>query len=228
MKKKIRAVANVPLLLALAALPLAAQEGQKKRVQINVINVCTPSEAEVKEMQAALARIPAKPRFSADFEIARGRSSVDSSVANWVRVRREFGADSPFTAAQYTMSVNLEDNSVTETLVLRLRDPKDVVQVALQSSVTAGDPAAVLASDTPSDRISVERYGKAPLAVKRCFQADQASSQPLFQNASSLLAGYRAALRVRSFVPGDLARVGVAQKKKPQTAPAPAKSQAPK
>src|SRR5574341_1838136 len=130
MKKKIRAVANVPLLLALAALPLAAQEGQKKRVQINVINVCTPSEAEVKEMQAALARIPAKPRFSADFEIARGRSSVDSSVSRWVRVRREFGADSPFTSAQYTLSVNAEDHSVPETLALRLRPPQALVHSA--------------------------------------------------------------------------------------------------
>ena len=218
----------VPLFLILVALPLAAQEAQKKRVQINVINVCTPKENEVKEMQAALARIPAKPRFSADFEVARGRSSMDAGVSRWVRVRREFGADSPFTTAQYTMAVDLENGVITETLALRLRDPKDVVQVALQSTVTAGDPAAVLASDTPSNHISVERYGKAPLAVKRCLSADQASSQPLFLSASSLLAAYRAALGVRSFVPGDLARVGVAQKKKPQTAPAPAKSQTPK
>ena len=218
----------VPLFLILVALPLAAQEAQKKRVQINVINVCTPKEDEVKEMQAALARIPAKPRFSADFEVARGRSSMDAGVSRWVRVRREFGADSPFTTAQYTMAVDLENGVITETLALRLRDPKDVVQVALQSTVTAGDPAAVLASDTPSNHISVERYGKAPLAVKRCLSAEQASSQPLFHSASSLLTAYRAALRVRSFVPGDLARVGVAQKKKPQTAPAPAKSQTPK
>ncbi len=219
---------SVSLFLILAALPLAAQEAQKKRVQINVINVCTPSEADVKEMQAALERIPVKPRFTADFEIARGRSSVDSSVSRWVRVRREFGADSPFVTAQYTLSVNLEDNSITETLALHLRDTKDVVQVALQASVTAGDPAAVLASDTPSDHISVERYGKAPLAVKRCFQADQSGFAFLFQSASSLLAGYRAALGVRSFVPGDLARVGAAQKKKLQTAPTPGKSQKPK
>ncbi len=178
-------------------------------------------------MQAALARIPARPRFTADFEISRGRSSVDASISRWVRVRREFGADSPFTTAQYTMAVNLDDGAITETLALRLRDPKDVVQVALQSTVTAGDPAAVLASDTPSNHISVERYGKAPLAVKRCPQADQSGFAQLFQGASSLLAGYRSALGVRSFVPGDLARVGVAQKKKPQSAPAPGKSQKP-
>ncbi len=221
-------VGYVPLFLILVALPLAAQQTQKKRVQINVINVCTPKEDEVKEMRAALARIPAKPRFTADFEVARGRSSVDESVSRWVRVRREFGADSPFATAQYTMAVDLENGAITETLALRLRDPKEVVQVALQASVTAGDPAAVLASDTPSSHISVERYGKAPLAVKRCPSADQASSQPLLLSASSLLAAYRAALGVRSFVPGDLARVGVAPKKQPQTAPAPAKSQTPR
>ena len=216
----------VPLLLLLTALPLAAQEAPKKRFQINVINVCTPSEADVKEMQAALARVPAKPRFTADFEIARGRSSMETGVSRWVRVRREFGADSPYTTAQYTMAVNLEDGAVTETLALRLREAKDVVQVALESSVTAGDPAAVLASDTPATHVSVERFGKAPLALKRCPQADQASSQTVFQSASALLAAYRAALGVRSFVPADLARVGVARKK--QSPAPPGKSQKPK
>jgi hypothetical protein len=216
------------LILAPLVLPLAAQEAQKKRVQINVIQVCTPSEADVAQMREALGRIPGKPRFTADFEISRGRSSVDAGVARWVRVRREFSADSPFTTAQYTMSVNMDDGGITETLALRLREAKDVVQVALESSVTAGDPAAVLASDTPANHISVERYGKAPIAVKRCPQADQKSSEAIFQSASSLLASYRAALGVRSFVPGDLARVGVAQKKQPQTAPAPQKSQKPK
>lgn len=215
-------------LAALAALPLAAQEAQKKRVQINVIQVCTPAEAEVKEMWEALGRIPAKPRFTADFEISRGRSSIQGAVSRWVRVRREFGADSPFTTAQYTMSVNMDDSGIIETLVLRLREPKDVVQVALESNVTAGAPAAVLAADTPANHVSVERYGKAPLALKRCPQADQRVSEPVLQSASSLLAGYRAALGVRTFVPGDLARVGVAQKKQPQTAPAPQKSQKPK
>ncbi|HEV2021002.1 MAG TPA: hypothetical protein VGQ94_00585 [Terriglobales bacterium] len=214
------------LILVPLVLPLAAQEAQKKRVQINVIQVCTPAEADVAQMREALGRIPGKPRFTADFEISRGRSSVDAGVARWVRVRREFSADSPFTTAQYTMSVNMDDGGITETLALRLREAKDVVQVAIESSVTAGDPAAVLASDTPANHISVERYGKAPIAVKRCPQADQKSSEAIFQSASSLLASYRAALGVRSFVPGDLARVGVAQKKQPQTAPG--KSQKPK
>lgn len=219
---------RISLLVVLAGLPLTAQEAQKKRVQINVIQVCTPSEADVTQMREALGRIPGKPRFTADFEISRGRSSVDSGVARWVRVRREFSSDSPLVTAQYTMSVNLDDGGITETLALRTREAKDVVQVALESSVTAGDPAAVLASDTPASHVSVERYGKAPLAVKRCPLAEQASSQPIFQSASSLMAAYRAALGVRSFVPGDLARVGVAQKKLPQTAPPPGKSQKPK
>ena len=214
------------LLLLFAALPLTAQEAPKKRVQINVIQVCTPTEASVAEMRAALEHIPGKPRFNADLEIARGRSTLDSGVSRWVRVRREFGADSPFSTAQYTMSV--DDSGITETVVLRWRDPKDVVQVALESTVTAGDPAAALASDTPASHISVERYGKAPLVVKRCLSADQRTSEPLFQSASTLLAGYRAALGVRSFVPADLARMGVARKKSSQAAPAPGKSQKPK
>lgn len=210
----------------LAALPLTAQEAEKSRVQINVIQVCTPPEAQVQEMREALGRIPAKPRFTSDFEISRGRSSIQGTVSRWVRVRREFGADSPFVTAQYTMSV--DEGGITETLVVRLREAKDVLQVALESSVTAGDPGAVLAADTPANHISVERYGKAPIALKRCPQADQKLSEPVFQNASSLLAGYRAALGVRSFVPADLARLGVAQKKQPPTAPAPEKSRKPK
>ena len=210
----------VPLLLLYAALPLTAQEAPKKRVQINVIQVCTPTEASVAEMRAALEHIPGKPRFNADLEIARGRSTLDTGVARWVRVRREFGADSPFSTAQYTMSV--DDSGITETVVLRWRDPKDVVQVALESTVTSGDPAAVLAADTPADHLSVERYGKAPLALRRCSGADQASLQPQLQRASTLLAGYRAAFGVRSFVPGDLGRLGVGKK-----AAAPQKSQKP-
>jgi hypothetical protein len=213
--------------LILAVLPSAAQQA-KKRVQINVIQVCTPSEAAAKEMRDALVRIPAKPRFTSDFEVSRGRSSIQGATSRWVRVRREFGAESPFVTAQYTMSVDVEDGGVTETLVVRFREPKDAVLVALESSVTAGDPAAVLAADTPASHIAVERYGKAPLALKRCSQADQQSSEGIFQSASSLLGSYRAALGVRSFVPGDLARVGAAQKKQTQAAPGPTKSQKPK
>ena len=225
MRARLQLASALLSLAALAVLPLASQEAQKSRVQINVINVCTPSEAEVKEMREALGRIPAKPRFTADFEISRGRSSIQGSISRWVRVRREFGAESPFTTAQYTMSV--DESGINETVVLRVRDPKNVVQVALESTVTAGDPAAVLAADTPANHLSVERYGKAPLAVKRCPQADQKSSEAIFQSASALMAGYRRALGVRSFVPGDLVRVGVAQKKASQTAPAPEKSQKP-
>src|SRR5574337_1410870 len=142
-------------------------------------------------MQAALGRIPAKPRFSSDFEISRGRSSMQGATSRWVRVRRELSADSPFSTAQYTMSVDAENGGIIETLVVRMRDPKDVVQVALESSVTAGDPAAVLAADTPANHISVERYGKAPLAVKRCPQADQAGALAVLQGASSLMTSYR-------------------------------------
>jgi hypothetical protein len=203
--------------------PLSAQEAQKRRVQVNVIKVCAPPEADAREMQAALDRVPARPRFTADFEISRGRSAVEGGVSRWVRARREFSADSPFVTAQYTMSV--QEGGITETLVLRWRDPKDVVQVALESTVTSGDPAAVLAADTPADHVSVERYGKAPLALRRCSGADQTSLQPVLQRASTLLAGYRAAFGVRSFVPGDLARLGVAQKSAPGAPRKPGKPQ---
>ena len=73
-----------------------------------MLNVCTPSAEDQKEITAALGRVPKQPLFSQDFEVDRGRSTLDEtpaflqggattqtssdpSVANWVRIRREFG-----------------------------------------------------------------------------------------------------------------------------------------
>src|SRR5205085_2253504 len=119
--------------LALFCAAAMAQE-KKPQVRINYLNVCTPSDADVHELQAALAKVPDDAHFITDFEVSRGRStlsapslsideaglapleaSVKPGVSNWVRIRREFAPASPFLSVQYSMS--LDAQSLLETLV---------------------------------------------------------------------------------------------------------------
>ena len=210
------------ILIAVAA----AQSDKKTQVKINYLNVCTPSVEEQKELSGALARIPAHPRFSEDFEVSRGRTSLTEppiklagveteeapaaagGTSKWVRVRREFSADSPFVSVQYSVSV--DQKNIVETLVFRSREAKDVIQTSLEDSVSASsDPLQVLKVDTPVDRVRIERFGKSSVVLTRCPSADQKTYQPLFDQGSSVLAHYRSILGVQQIVPADLKRLGV-------------------
>lgn len=222
------------LLVALSTSPVLSQEAPqeekgKPQVKINYINVCAPSEDERKEMSAALARIPVKSPFSADFEVSRGHTTqTPESIAfakaalagaveqaadgnaesSWVRIRRDF-TGTPFATAQY--SISFDAKSVTETFVFRMRELKkdEIVQVALEDSISAAsDPIVVARSETPIDHLKVERFGKSSLGLRRCAEADQSSLEPLFRAANEIARHYRAALRVRESVPADLRRVG--------------------
>ncbi len=195
------------LLLALAA-PVWAQEqpttnDQQPQVRINILNVCTPSDAEKLELTNALAHLP-KGGFSQDYEIARGLSAMpDQPVATWVRIRREFSAASPYTSVQYTFSRDSEE--MLETIVFRIRDPKDVLEVSISDRMTAGSaPADALAANTPPDRVKVERFGKASVALRRCSNADQHTYEPIFQSANEVLTHYRQLLNTRTTVVRDL------------------------
>ncbi|HZQ90433.1 MAG TPA: hypothetical protein VFA60_01415 [Terriglobales bacterium] len=193
-----------------ATSPQARQPGAKSTppVKVNYLNVCMPDADQQKEIAAALARIPERPRFVADFEVARGRSTApDAPVSHWVRLRREFAADSPFVTAQYTFSHDAL--GMAETLVFRLRDPADLVQVALEDKVTSGMPAAVLASQTPASRIRIERLGKGAYSLSRCPDVDQHAYEPLFAGATRLMSAYRRAMDAPRTVAADLARLGV-------------------
>src|SRR5271169_5974509 len=90
---------------------------QQPPVKVNVLNVCAPSADEQKELSAALAKVPGKPVFGTDFEVSRGRSTLDPntpipgmqplpagavSAAEWVRIRREFPDVSLFSNVQYS------------------------------------------------------------------------------------------------------------------------------
>ena len=70
---------------------------------MNYLNVCTPGTDEEAIIKGALTAIQAKPTFSADFEVSRGRTTLkDAPDAKYVRLRREFPPDSPLLTAQYS------------------------------------------------------------------------------------------------------------------------------
>jgi len=190
-------------------------------VRVTYLNVCAPSDSDKQEIVSVLDRIPAAPRFGPEFEIARGRTAApDSPMASWVRVRREFPADSPLTNAQYSVSLNSKD--IIETVVFRWREPKDVMQVSIEDSVsTVASPATVVSTDTPASRIRVERFGKSSLGLSRCAEVDQSSYESVFAAASRVMGRYRTALGVRESVPAELRRLGLGD-------PHPARSQKPK
>jgi hypothetical protein len=218
----------VAALLAATALLSAAQE-KTPPVRVNVLNVCTPSAEEQKEITAALGRIPTKPAWGEDFEVARGRTSLaagavqmergGSSAAvasNWARIRREFTADSPFSNVQYSFSVDAQN--MVETLVFGLRDSKDLLQISIDDSMSAvTSPAAALATNTPAERIKLERFGKSSVVLARCNAAqaghtvDQSAYEPLFRSASKVLANYRDVLKARRAIPAELARLATVQ-----------------
>src|ERR1700716_461795 len=123
---------------------------QQPPVKVNVINVCAPAADEQKELSSALAKVPGKPVFSKDYEVSRGHSTLDPSIpipgmqplppgavsaADWVRIRREFPDATLFSNVQYSFSVDA--TNMVETLVLRVRGPKDLLQVSVGGSASA-------------------------------------------------------------------------------------------
>lgn len=206
-----------------------------------MLNVCTPSAEEQKEIAAALARIPKQPLFDADFEVSRGRSTMtdmpamlqagqpghvagEPSVASYVRIRHEFSVQAMFSSVQYSFSN--DGISMIETLVLNVRDPKDLIQVSMEDSASAVTSSeAMLIANTPVSRVRLERFGKASVALARCQASaagpapDQSAYEPLFSGASEVLANYRRLLGVKTIVPEELAKISGQSKPK-----APAKS----
>lgn len=207
------------------------------QVKVNMLNVCSPSAEEQKEIAAALARVPKQPLFSADFEVSRGRSTLtdmpamlsvgqaghvagEPSVASYVRIRREFSVQATFSSVQYSFSN--DGINMIETLVLHVRDPKDLIQVSLEDSASAVTSSqTMLATNTPVTRVRLERFGKPSVALVRCLGVeggavpDQTVYEPLFRGASEVLNDYRALLRVKSIVPEELAKISGESKPKP-------------
>jgi len=201
-----------------------------------MLNVCTPSPDEQKEIAAALARVPKQPLFGTDFEVSRGRSTLtdmpailqagqpghvagEPSIASYVRIRREFSVQALFSSVQYSFSNDGE--TMVETMVLHVRDPKDLIQVSLEdtaSAVTSSD--AMLVANTPVSRVRLERFGKSSITLARCQAGpggpapDQSAYEPLFRSASEVLEDYRGLLGVKRIVPEELAKIRGTSKSK--------------
>jgi hypothetical protein len=208
---------------------------QTPPVKVNVLNVCTPSQDEQQEIAAALAGIPKHPAFSPDFEVDRGRSVLDPSsnplmaagtphpagetaVADFVRMRRDLGGSSQYSTVQYSFS--RDSKQMVETLVFRVRDAKELLQVSLEDSASSvTPPSAMLTAATPVSRIKLERFGKPSVVLARCSSmetgqpVDQSKYEPLFSAATSALSSYRDLLGARTLVPEELARLGRARAK---------------
>jgi len=236
------------ILIAVGSAQMAvAQQSSQPQVKVNMLNVCSPSPEEQQEIASALARIPKQPLFSRDFEVDRGRSTLeerpdflkagesaqfssDSGSAEWVRIRREFSVQASFSTVQYSFSH--DPKNMVETLIFHVRDPKDLMQVAIEDNASAvTTPASMLNTSTPAARIKLERFGKSSVVLARCPGTggnpppDQSAYEPLFQSATAIVTNYRNLLAARSMVPAELARIGTvgATRSKPATKPAAAK-----
>lgn len=144
--------------------------------------------------------------------------SDEPSIANWVRLRREFSMQALFSTVQYSFSNDGKD--MIETLVLHVRDPKDLVQLSIEDSASSvTTPDAMLGTSTPASRIKLERFGKSSVVLARCSGTeggpapDQSAYEPLFSNASAIMTNYRLLLNARRTVPDELSRVAVAATK---------------
>ena len=215
----------------------ASPSTTQPQVKVNMLNVCSPTAEEQKEIAAALARVPKQPLFGSDFEVTRGRSTLtdmpsflrggqgshvagEPSVASYVRIRREFSVQALFSSVQYSFSN--DGQNMVETLVLHVRDPKDLIQVSLEDSASAvASSEAMLGSNTPATRVRLERFGKSSVALARCLAAeagpapDQSAYEPLFRSASEVMANYRGLLSVKTTVPEELAKISGISKAKP-------------
>jgi hypothetical protein len=202
----------------------AAQQPEKKtnaaksdqpQVKVNYLNVCAPPAGDQAEIKSAFAKVAAKPNFSHDFEISRGRTTMqDATESRFVRLRRDLATDSPLLVTQYSMSA--DPTNTIETLVLRLRDPKEFHEVSLEDRVSTGAaaPSAVLSADTPVTRIRLERLGKSSIVLARCQDADQRAYEPLFRQASEIMAEYRKALGLRDAFRTDIGWLNNGETKK--------------
>ncbi|HUO14273.1 MAG TPA: hypothetical protein VMX38_04740 [Verrucomicrobiae bacterium] len=244
---------NVVLTFALAHSALAQQsnsQSDQPQVKVNMLNVCAPSAEEQKEIAAALARVPKQPLFATDFEVSRGRSTLadmpnflqpgqgthvagQPSIASYVRIRREFSVQALFASVQYSFSN--DGQNMIETLVLHVRDPKDLIEVSLEDSASAvTSAAAMLIANTPVNRVRLERFGKSSVALARCSASengpapDQSAYEPLFRSASEVLTNYRTLLDVKKTVPEELDRISGVTRPKAVSKPKTGKSNASK
>ena len=204
----------------------AGADDSKPKIQLSFVNSCRPAPPEVEQMKRALASVSETPRFSSDFEISRGLTTLtgeeeraaglasglatgltgksESTPSSWVRIRRDFPDNALLTDAQYSLSI--EDGSAAESLALHLRDSREALEISISAAAT-GSASQMVRSDTPPERIRIERFGRSSVVLARCPSIDQSAYEPLFQTADEIFRKYRAAMAVRSVVPAELAHL---------------------
>lgn len=206
------------LFLLLMAVAAHAQSQDQPQIKLNYLNVCTPSADEQAVLKGALTKVSGAPAFADDFEVARGSATLkDALPSKYVRLRRDFASQSPMMTAQY--SVSLDEKVTIETLVLRMRDPKEFLEISFEDRVSsaAATPLSLVAMDTPAARIRIERLARSSVVLARCEGADQSVYEAFFQQASELMARYRGALGLRTAFRPDIAWLGAGAK--PETQP---------
>jgi hypothetical protein len=121
-----------------------------------------------------------------------------------------------FSTVQYSFSY--DPKNMVETLIFHVRDPKDLMQVAIEDNASAvTTPATMLSTSTPASRIKLERFGKSSVVLARCPGTegnpppDQSAYEPLFQSATAIVTNYRSLLAARNTVPAELARVSAVE-----------------
>jgi hypothetical protein len=139
-------------------------------------------------------------------------SPAESTVADFVRVRRDITGAGTYSTVQYSFSRDAEQ--MVETLVFRVREPKDLLQISIEDSASSVAPAAImLGAATPASRVKLERFGKSSVVLARCSASqggpppDQSKYEPLFTSASSVLSDYRGFLQAKTLVPEELTRI---------------------
>jgi len=173
-----------------------------QQVKVHVLNPCTPSPQEQKEIAVPLPKVPKRPIFTPDFEVARGRSTLDHDAIRSggnTRMSRE-----PATAS----------------------DPTHLAQLSVADNAAAvTGAAAMLGSAIAVTRIRLERLGKRSVVLARCMASesnpppDKSAYEPLSRDGSSLMDRHRTLLQARQTVPEELANVGSALvKSNPQPA----------
>jgi hypothetical protein len=200
-----------------SATPAPTQQPGQPPVKVTYLNVCAPGTEEQAEIKSAFARVAARPAFARDFEVSRGRTTVeDSKDSRFVRLRKDMSVESALLTAQY--SISSDDTNTIETLVVRTRDPKQFHELALEDRVTSGAVAAasVLSMDTPVTRIRLERFSKPSIVLTRCPDQNQSAYEPLFRQATDIMSEYRKAMGLRSTLSGDINWINASESSKPR------------
>ncbi len=191
------------------ALTALGQQDSKPQVKVNMLNVCSPSPEEKQEIVSALAKIPKAPAFGPDFEVARGRTTLEQSpeflqaaagaqMPPPARIRQvgphAAGVHRPkYFLDRAVFVFSTDPKTMMETLVFRVRDPKDLLQLSVEDSASAvTSAAAMLATNTPASRIKLERFGKSSVVLARCSASeagpapDQSAYEPCFRQRPRL------------------------------------------